>query len=1055
MHQEAERLAALEQMDIMDTAPEQQFDGITQLIQNICDVPVALVSFVDEHRQWFKSKVGLNLCETSRDIAFCDYTIEQRDIFEIPNAQDDPRFMANPLVVGEPYIRFYAGAPLRTKEGYNLGSLCVIDYKPRQLNALQREALRTLADEVVSQMELRLQKQELAQKQEEIAWYQNLVESSGEMSIVADVEGNILHGNNSITEFLGYSVEELRQHKTWEFVHPDDLPNTQEATLPASGDSSINAYIIRWRDRHGEYRWLSWTGTLRAGKWYASAQDITEQRYWQEKAEQESARSEHVLANISEAFISFDHNGKAVYLNQQAEDMLGGHRDNLVGNDMESLLRQLSLEDLHQPVYEAYKNGLETVMEAKRTRQDCWMEVRVYPKDRGALLFIRDITESRKAVNKVHLANQDLVIAQQIAGLGTLEVDTQGNGFWHNPIFKELFGFKKEESLSLKKILLRIVPQDFHYLKTSVQKAIHQQQSTQLDFRIQQRDIPEESIRYLSAILQPKKDESERLLLRCVVQDVTERKENEAALVEARNEALRSTQDKEKFLSVMSHEIRTPLNAIIGLSNLLIEEVQEPSHAESLETLKFSADNLVNLVNDILDFNKIEAQKLELADKPFDLCRVVKQVCRSLALKAEQQGIELRWHYDSQLPSNFNGDASRLSQVLNNLVNNAVKFTHEGHVALSVSQLAQDDGVYQILFEVRDTGIGIAPEKLPQLFGDYTQVHEGNQYGGTGLGLSISRKLINLMGGDIEVKSVPDEGSVFSFILTLRPSEVVLSEDVEDIVGQKPLKDHKILLVDDNAANRMVARRYLERWGAQLTMVENLNKAKMRIAEQEFHLMLLDLHLPDGDGRNFSKQLKEEDGLDIPIVAMTASAGSSVEKEAPHYRLDGVLRKPFEPGHMLRQLLHFLNPSCVDNSASTTQVEGEPSSATSEATMPLQSIDAAQLDELVDGDAAFVDELVQTFNTSLQEMADAYQDAIDRRDLSKIKETRHAYAPGLEFLGNESLNALMQQLSQLDPEEETFSSKAQAILNDIMNVRQQISEALQYWQQNQTDYASS
>lgn len=274
---ETERLKALKAYSVLDTLSEKEYDAITQIASYICDTPIALVSLIDEERQWFKSTVGLEASETPRNISFCQYTIMGDDIFEVANALENELFSENPLVTGNPDIRFYAGAPLRNKEGYNLGSLCVIDTKARSLTDDQKKALQLLAAQVVSLLDLRKKNSDFLDSQKELA---NFIELSVDLVCIANVDGMLYKVNPAFTTVLGYSKEELAGSSFMNLVHPDDLAMTfKEVEKLAQGEMTIS-FENRYRCKNGDYIVLSWNTSPDpvTGNLYCIARNITKEK---------------------------------------------------------------------------------------------------------------------------------------------------------------------------------------------------------------------------------------------------------------------------------------------------------------------------------------------------------------------------------------------------------------------------------------------------------------------------------------------------------------------------------------------------------------------------------------------------------------------------------------------------------------------------------------------------------------------------------------------------------------------------------------------------------
>lgn len=543
---ENERIAALESYSIKYQIPEKEFDELTRLAAIICNKPIANITFIDKQTQWIKSSIGLEISCTDRDTAFCNRTIQSKNILEIPDASLDPEFRNNPFVLGDPHIRFYAGAPLITADGYEIGSLCVIDQKPGLLTEDQREALTTLSHSVISLLENRKQ--------------------------------------------------------------------------------------------------------------------------------------------------------------------------------------------------------------------------------------------------------QRLLIAEK-------------------------------------------------------------------------------------------------------------HKAEEASKVKA------------DFLSTMSHEIRTPLNGISGIAHLLMEEDPAPHQIEYIKTLKFSAGNLMSIVNDILDFSKIEAGKITIEQVPFNLVSLLSEIKNANHLKAQDKQIKLKLKRDDDMPEMVIGDPVRLSQILNNLVSNAIKFTHSGEVTIDVQlENVKGEEIF-IRFMVKDTGIGIPNEKLDQLFKEFSQVDATitRRFGGTGLGLAITKRLLELQNSSIEVKSEINVGSEFSFLLAFTKSEDDLSIDTRlkgDVAVEnfQALQGASILIAEDNQINILIAKRIMKNWGVVVHHAQNGLEAISLLQSQNIDIILMDLQMPIMDGYEATKKIREigYEITEVPIIALTASAMLSEKKQALDAGMNDFITKPFNPVELYTKLKRYL-----------------------------------------------------------------------------------------------------------------------------------------------------
>ncbi|MBE0668368.1 MAG: response regulator, partial [Bacteroidales bacterium] len=322
-------------------------------------------------------------------------------------------------------------------------------------------------------------------------------------------------------------------------------------------------------------------------------------------------------------------------------------------------------------------------------------------------------------------------------------------------------------------------------------------------------------------------------------------------LITARKRAEEAAISKQQFMSTMSHEIRTPLNEVIGITNLLYQGNPREDQMEFIKTLRFSANHLLTLVNDILDYNKMEAGKIVFEKTEFDLGSLLDEIKRSYSHRAGEKGLTFTLEKAEDLPSELIGDPIRLNQILSNLLSNAMKFTLEGAVILKAGVKERRKSKVLLEFSVEDTGIGIPEDKILEVFESYTQASPDTtrKFGGTGLGLAICKRLVDLQGGKISLVSTLDKGSVFTFLLEYSiPATDIKSVDHASTETMKGLNGKRILVAEDNKINFFVANKFLESWGVIVTHVENGSFAIDEINSHEYDLILMDLHMPVMDG---------------------------------------------------------------------------------------------------------------------------------------------------------------------------------------------------------------
>ncbi len=521
---------------------------------------------------------------------------------------------------------------------------------------------------------------------------------------------------------------------------------------------------------------------------------------------------------------------------------------------------------------------------------------------------LRKKTELALKINAKRLSE-----AQKLAKIGSWEINlNDGDVYFSEGMFSILeLDSKQKPSLSLIKSCITSLT-DLQLFESNLKEIVGREDEIHFSHRIMAKNGAVKHInQYITCI---NDDTNIPITILGTIQDISEQKQTEKELIQAKNIAENSVKVKERFLTNMSHEIRTPMNGVMGFARILEDTNLDENQMQSIEAIKTAGDNLMVIINDILDFSKIEADMMTFESIQFSLSKTVKSVVELLLPSALKKNIVLKETIDPQVNDAIIGDPTRLSQILINLIGNAVKFTEEGQVELVVTKVSGSDLVSLINFNVIDSGIGIPADKVDSIFESFTQASDETtrKFGGTGLGLTITRKLVELQGGSIVVRSEIGTGSEFSFDIQYKNAAVDNVNSSKEAKKNRDfsfLKDKKILLAEDNKINQLLTRKVFERWDKQIEIAENGLIAFEKIKENDYDIILMDIQMPEMDGNEVTEQVRKLSGhkSKVPIIALTAHATTDEERRCITSGMDDYLSKPYDFNVLLEKLYTNLN----------------------------------------------------------------------------------------------------------------------------------------------------
>ena len=610
-----------------------------------------------------------------------------------------------------------------------------------------------------------------------------------------------------------------------------------------------------------------------------------------------------VMATVGQGIVVSSEGWRFEYVNPAFARMVGRMPKELIGRSMDEFIHPQDLPILIK-ARSRRQEGETSSYEARLIRSDgCVLHVQVTGTPRwqdgkvlGSILAVTDLTERKRfedELKKSEAKNRALLDAIPDA---IFLLDEEGNFLDYRASNSSILYAPPEAFMG--KNIHSIMPQDLVDLT--------------MNNLVMARQIGKTQVFEYQLLIDGETKHFEARINLCggwaflaLVRDVTERKRSDEMLWKAKEEAEAAAKAKSEFLANMSHEIRTPLNAVIGLTGLLLDTDLTPEQRNYLEIVRDSSDSLLSVINNILDFSKIDGGMMELEHSPFDLRRCIESTMDLMVTRVAEKGLVLKVVLDDQLPTMLVGDANRLRQVLANLLSNAVKFTDKGFVEVSVRGNAIPEG-FELRFDVLDTGIGMPQDKLDRLFMPFSQIDSSitRKYGGTGLGLAISKRLVEMMGGRIWARSDPGVGSTFSFTVKVKlPCMQPVQHKVKGLKPEikPPIEGHfqqarplSILLAEDNAVNQMVLLQMLRKIGYQADLASNGFDVLAALDRQAYDVILMDIQMPDMDGFEATRRILAR----FPkkkrprIIALTAHALNGDRERCLEAGMDSYLSKP-------------------------------------------------------------------------------------------------------------------------------------------------------------------
>lgn len=772
--------------------------------------------------------------------------------------------------------------------------------------------------------------------------------------------------------------------------------------------------------------------------------DVTQRIITQSLLEQSEIRSNLIMNSSLNGIINIDSNENIIFWNNQAENIFGWKKEEVLGRNLSETVFYNQHIDFHNNAMNRYLETGEVSTLNKQIELSALnkqgnefpIEIAVIPIKQGSEIFfcsfIQDISERKKAESS--LKHQEEKYRNIIANvnLGLIEIDIHETIQYVNQSFAAMSGYDTHELIGKKTTDFFDYGLDFDSIKSKMES------KKQIASELYQFPIINKrgKLKWWALSLAPNFDDNGKLVGSIEIHlDITKQKQMEIDLESEKIKAENASIAKEAFLANMSHEIRTPLNAIIGFLRELEKQELTEIQQKHVRNSSIASKHLLAIINNILDISKIEAGEMPLEDADFVLEDSLKKVTTILLPKAEKKGLIITTIISAQINKVLRGDSLRLEQILFNLIGNSLKFTTKGYIKINCEIIEENDFSQGLRISISDSGIGMDKEFIDTIFKKFSQEDKAitRKFGGTGLGMAITKELVNLMNGEIEVESQKNKGTTIHLHLTFKKG------DAKNLIGLQTenkitrIDNISVLLVEDNEMNRMVAQNSLSYFNCIVKEAQNGKEAIEVLKNQAFDIILMDIQMPEMDGIETTKIIRDELNLSTPIIALTANAFKTEINKCRKAGMNDYVTKPFDE----LQLIETIAKHTVNSNDYPLKTGFD----TSKLLYNLKS-----LSELSRGDTAFISKMIVIFVEQMAKSIDSIDKAIAINDLSVMKKIMHKIKPSIENL---SIDSIIDDIKHLEKISETDTIEKEQNLIVYQKVKETLKIVVQQLQENE------